>query len=599
MAGGRGVFPERQHEADLCVVGGGMAGLSAALSAARHGARVVLMHDRPVLGGNASSEIRVHVCGADRQGGIDHVRETGIVEEIRLDNLCRNPTKSFAVWDAVLYEKALAEENLTLLLNCTCQDAEMASAGGSGGAGRIASVTGWQLTTQTYHTVRAALFADCSGDAILAPLTGAEFRVGREGQGEFGESFAPERADRRTMGMTCWFMAREHDAPQPFDPPAWARRFQRCDELPYGEGCCKAHALRMGYWWIELGGEADSIHDTERLRDELLPIAYGVWDHLKNHCPHNRDLAANWAIEWVNFLPGKRESRRYVGDYLLTQNDLAAGGQFDDVVAYGGWTMDDHHPAGFRAVELGEKATIFHGCPSPYGIPYRCLYSRNVENLFVGGRCISATHMALSSTRVMATCSVMAQAMGTAAAMAVRLGTGPRGVGEHVKALQQALLRDDCYLPGVARELSELNASADLTASRGDGRSVRDGIARQVGDEPHCWVHSPGDWIAYGFGRPRPVAEVSLALDSDMTSDPQMHFTGGGKHPPFVPPPVLPKAFRVEGLAGGEWAPLVEAGDNRQRFVRVPVGREMEGVRYTLTATRGADQTRLYAFYVD
>ncbi len=592
-------FPVEAHEADFCVVGGGMAGLTAAITAARHGASVVLMHDRPVLGGNASSEVRVHVCGADRQGGIAHVRETGLIEEIRLENLCRNPSMSFAIWDAVLYEKALAEENLTLLLNCTCQKARLARSKGPGQARRIAAVTGWQLTTQTYHTVRAKLFADCSGDAVLAPLTGAEVRLGREGRQEFGESFAPEQPDRRTMGMTCWFMAREHAAPQPYTPPAWARRFERCEELPYGEGYCKAHALRMGYWWIELGGEDDSIRDTERLRDELLPIAYGVWDHIKNHCPHNRDLAANWALEWVNFLPGKRESRRYVGDHVLTQNDLAGGGAFEDVVAYGGWTMDDHHPAGFRAVELGKKPTIFHPCPSPYGIPYRCLYSRNVENLFVGGRCISATHMALSSTRVQATCSAMAQATGTAAAMAAAKGVGPRAVGEAIGTLQQALLRDDCYLPGVARELSELNASAALTASRGDPAPVRDGVGRQVGDDAHCWVHAPGDWIAYEFGPPRQVAEVSLALDSDMTADPQMHFTGGGRRPPFVPPAVLPKAFRLEGFDGRDWSPLIEVADNHQRFVRVPVGRELAGVRYTLTATRGAEETRLYAFHVD
>ena len=575
-------FETIEHEADFCVVGGGIAGLTAAIAGARHGATVVLMHDRPVLGGNASSECRVHICGADREGGLKHVRETGIIEEIRLENACRNPSKSLAVWDAILYEKALAEKNLTPLLNCSCLDAAMEGS-------RIASVTGWQLTTQTYHTVRAKLFADCSGDAILAPLTGAEFRVGREGREEFGESYAPEQGDRRTMGMTCWFMARECETPQPFEPPAWARTFDRCKELPGGGDYCRARALRMGYWWIELGGEDDSIHDTERLRDELLPIAYGVWDHLKNRCPHNREAAANWALEWVNFLPGKRESRRYIGDYTLTQNDLRDGGEFDDVVAYGGWTMDDHHPAGFRAVGLGKKPTIFHPCPSPYGIPYRCLYSRNVGNLFVGGRCISATHMALSSTRVQATCSLMAQATGTAAAIAVREGVAPRGVGGYIGELQQMLLRDDCYLPGVPLAVSELTRGARLTASQGDGEPVRDGVNRQVGDDPNCWAHAPGDWIAYEFDAPRPVATVTLTLDSDLASDPQMHFTGGRKRPPMLPPKPLPRAFRLEALADGKWTPLFETEANTQRFVRVPVGRTLQGVRYALLATHGAD----------
>ena len=186
-------LPEVVHEVDVCVVGGGMAGLCAAIAAARHGAQVALMHDRPVLGGNASSEMRIHICGADRHGSIPNLRETGILEELRLENLYRNPNKNFSIWDTILYEKARYEPNITLLLNCSCLDAEMAG-------DRISSIVGWQLTTETYHRVRAKLYADCSGDAILAPLTGAEWRMGREARREYGESIAPEEADARTMG---------------------------------------------------------------------------------------------------------------------------------------------------------------------------------------------------------------------------------------------------------------------------------------------------------------------------------------------------------------------------------------------------------------
>ena len=168
------------HRADLCVVGGGLAGMCAAIAAARHGVRVALMHDRPVLGGNASSEIRMWICGARGENN----RETGIIEEIALENLYRNPLRNYSMWDTVLYDKVRHEDNVALILNCSCTDLQM-------DGNRIRSVKGWQLTTQTWHTVEADLFADCSGDSILAPLSGAQFRMGREARREFGEDIEP------------------------------------------------------------------------------------------------------------------------------------------------------------------------------------------------------------------------------------------------------------------------------------------------------------------------------------------------------------------------------------------------------------------------
>ena len=579
-------FRQVTHQVDFCVVGGGMAGLCAAVAAARHGARVVLMQDRPVLGGNASSETRVHIGGADRANSRPYLRETGVLEELRLENLRRNPNRSFAVWDTILYEKARYEPNITLLLNCSCLDAEM-------DGGTIAGATGWQLTTQTYHRVRARLFADCSGDAVLAPLTGAEFRIGREARSEYGESIAPEAADNRTMGMSILFQTRQYDRAQPFEPPAWACRFDNEDELPYG---AKGHRWwEMGYWWIELGGEHDSIHDTELLRDELLKIAYGVWDHIKNRGHHG---AENWALEWLQFLPAKRESRRYVGDHVLTQLDVEAEGRFDDLVAYGGWTMDDHHPAGFRAAKLGAPATIFHPAPSPYGIPYRALYSRNVENLMFAGRVASCTHAAMSSTRVMGTACSMGQAVGTAAAMAVRSGLTPRQVTARVKELQQLLLRDDCYLPWVRQEFSPLTQNAKLLASQGDGGPVRDGVNRPVGGEMHCWPWRVGDSIAYQFERPQPVRQVTLILDSALDKNIQMSHHGNYQQLTSPPAP-MPKALRMDTLSDGKWVAREELKDNHQRLVRLPVGNRVSGIRITLEETWGAPTSNVYAFYVD
>lgn len=419
-------FPIITHEADIGIVGGGMAGICAALAAARQGARVVLMHDRPVLGGNASSECRVHISGADRHNDIKNRRETGILEELRLENLYWNPNKSYSIWDTILYEKARFHPRITLLLNCSCLNAEM-------NGDRIVSVTGWQLTTQTYHVIKALLFADCSGDGILAPLTGAAFRMGREARAEYGESIGPEQADQRTMGMTCLFQARTAASPQPFTPPAWAYRFDRCEDMP--KGASGHRWLEMGYWWIELGGEQNCIQDTETIRDELLKIVFGVWDHIKNRCPA-KDRACSWTLDWIQFLPAKRESRRYLGAHVLTQRDIEAEGLFDDKVAYGGWPMDDHNPSGFFSARRRVPPTIYHPAPSPFGIPYRALYSRNISNLMFAGRNASCTHAAMSSTRVMGTACSMGQALGTAAALATRLKLEPADLLGHIAELQ-------------------------------------------------------------------------------------------------------------------------------------------------------------------
>ena len=575
---------EKHHEVDFCVVGGGMSGLCAAVTAARHGARVALIQDRPVLGGNASSEIRMWVCGAH---GPDN-KETGLLEEIHLENLYRNFPPSYSIWDSVLYGLARYQPNLTLLLNSSVTEAAMEA----GAAGRrIASVKAWQLTTQTWHTVKARLFADCSGDGILGPLTGAEFRIGREAASEFNEDIEPPVADCKTMGLSCLIEARETDRPQPFIPPVWANRYETDAALANRD-----HRLGTNFWWMELGGEQDSIHDTEDLRDALLKIAFGVWDHIKNHGDHG---AENWMLEWVGFLPGKRESRRFMGDHVITQNDVRAGGRFDDLVAYGGWSMDDHHPAGFR--HPGQP-TIFHPAPSPYGIPYRALYSRNVGNLFFAGRNISGTHAAMSSTRVMATCSLMGQAVGTAAALATAHATTPRGVyRDHLKALQQALMDDDCWLPGFAREVAALSRQARLTASAGDPEALRNGIDRAQAKTDNGWSGTPdAAWVEYAFEGVRRVTSARFTFDSDLNHRLLNMPCRFDLHPQErgVPKTVI-RAFRLEACtADGQWREVARVDNNYQRLVRVPLNVEARAVRFVPESTWGAELAHLFAFEV-
>jgi len=460
---------------------------------------------------------------------------------------------------------------------------------------RIKSVTGWQTTTYTYHRVKAKIFADCSGDGILAPLTGAMFRMGREARSEYGESIAPKKADSRTMGMTCLFQARQYGTSQLFRKPDWAYTYESCDQLPYG---ARGHKWpHMGYWWVELGGEYDSIHDTEFLRDELLKIVYGIWDHIKNHCPEKKK-AEKLVLDWIQFLPAKRESRRYVGAHVLTQNDIESGGHFEDTVAYGGWPMDDHHPAGFNAVKIKAPATIFYPAPSPYGIPYRSLYSRNIENLMFAGRNASCTHAAMSSTRVMGTGCSMGQAAGTAAALAVKKGIPPSKMLSHINELQQALLYDDAYIPDVRQEFGSVTSKSALTASRGNPELARDGINRPVGDDTHSWQCRPGDSISLVFPGKSRVNNVSLVLDSGLDKLVAMSYHQQDDYINALPG-VMPRTFRIEGKINGRWRQIEKVDGNCMRLVRLKVNRRLEGIRFILDKTWGARESRFYAFYVD
>ena len=513
------------HDADVCVVGGGLAGLCAALAAARRGARTVIVHDRPMFGGNASSEVRMWVCGAR---GKDN-KETGILEELQLENALRNPDGFYPLWDAILHHKAAQQDNLTMLLSCSCLDAAT-------DAGTIRSITGWQLTTQTFHTIRAAVFIDCSGDSILAPLSGAATRWGREASAEFGEDIQPDVPDGKTMGNTILLQLRRGDAPQPFVPPPWAYRFESPDQF--------AHRVQgvqpANFWWIEVGGLQDTIHDAEPIRDELLRIAYGVWDYLKN-VALQREQAANWELAWVGSLPGKRENRRYEGDHILTQNDIAAGGAFEDVVAFGGWPMDDHHPAGMM---FPGEPTQFHPAPSPYGIPYRCLYARNVGNLMFAGRNLSATHAALSSTRVMGTCAVLGQAVGTAAALATRYGLSPREVGQHRLAeLQAQLMQDDCFLPGCVRTCDARAREATVTGPGDHLERLLDGHERDRCDARHAWEGRVGDVLTFAWDRAVHVGGLRCVLDSGLSNPKQMPCAYPAK---LEMPRELVRAFHVE-----------------------------------------------------
>ena len=577
-------FTTKVLETDLCVVGGGMAGLCAALAAARNGAKVVLIQDRPVLGGNASSEVRMWICGAH---GADN-KETGILEEILLENYYRNPGMKYALRDDFLYGKCVEEENLTLLLSCSVNDLEIAPSTSSGQAGnRIGKVKAWHLTEQCYYEVSAKLFADCSGDSVLR-ISGAEFRVGREARSEFSESHAPETPDDKTMGHSLLLQLRKVGEHVPFIPPSWAHKYTDAD-LPNRPVRAMADDNSCdNFWWLEFGGMLDTIEDADQIRDECYRIAYGVWDLVKNH-PDGR--GHGWELDWIGSLPGKRENVRYVGDHILTQNDVEAEGRFDDIVAYGGWSMDDHHP---EAISYPGAPTIFHPAPSPYGIPYRCLYSKNIENLFFAGRNISATHMAMSSTRVMATCAIVGQAVGTAAAVAVRHDLSPREVGEAKLGDLQALLLDqDCYLPWRTRATTD----AELSASSGDPTSLSNGIDRSHGEVDNGWWGGEGDTLQYELGDEKRVTGIRLVLDSDFGDVKRMpcRFVKDGSLVEM--PAMLLRDFTIEAKsADGEFETVLAVRDNWKRYVALEADVSSSCIRLTLGRSWGGGPSHVFGF---
>jgi hypothetical protein len=591
----------------------------------------------------------MHIVGASCSGKRPGARESGLIDELRVEDAVRNPQRSPHLFDLLLYDKVISEPNITLLLDTTCvgcsvvrpglgerpesaHEQETAAASPAHGSiRRITQVRAVRHMTEEEFVVQARFFADCSGDSRLGLEAGADLRKGREGRDEFDESLAPAKADARTLGSTILLMAREYDRPMPFTPPDWVRRFSE-DDLRL-----RSHPeLDFGYWWIEWGGHLDTIKENATtIRHELLRITLGVWDHVKNHCQRQesvprgtydkavRGLAwdttqadpTNWALEWIGFLPGKRESRRLMGPHVLTQKDVQSGRLFDDQVAYGGWWLDLHPPLGVDAVD--EYPCQHHPVDHLYSIPLRSLISRNVENLFFAGRNISATHVAFSSTRVMATCAVVGQAVGTAAATAVRNGitrvrdlTQPPLIGE----IQQTLLKDGAFLIGVthADPLDKARA-ARVTASSatddGGAGQALNGILRVTHPELHpClpeannrWTsRSLPAWIELNWEHPQLVSEIQLTFDTGFQRE--LTLTMSDRYSARMlrgPQPETVKAYRLE-LYGpateGEPETVLHVQDNylgrRRHQLSEPL--TLSTLRLVVEGTHGVPEARLF-----
>ena len=479
-----------------------MAGVCAAITAARAGVRVVLIQDRPVLGGNASSEVRLWILGATSHMGNNnrYSREGGVIDEILVENLWRNPEGNPVILDTVILEKVRKEPNITLLLNTAVYDVEKSA------PDTISHVMAFCSQNSTFYEISARLFCDASGDGLVAYRAGAAFRVGAEEEEEFGERFVPDVGRYgELLGHSIYFYSKDTGQPVAFVPPAYALHDVEAMVPRYRNIDAGLHGCKL--WWLEYGGRLDTVHDTERIKWELWSVVWGVWDHIKNSGKYPE--AANLTLEWVGIIPGKRESRRFEGLYTLTQQDIIGQTHFPDAVAHGGWAIDLHPADGVYSALPG--CTQYHS-KGVYQIPYRCLVSRDIRNLFYAGRIMSATHVAHGSSRVMATSALCAQAVGMAAAQCLAGKLFPADLTEpkRMSALQQSLDIAGQSIPGTRIDpAGNLAAEARISASS----------ALEIGEIPF-----DGPWLKldYSVAQMLPMQAgtgYELTIEADAAAD--------------------------------------------------------------------------------
>jgi hypothetical protein len=579
---------------DLLVAGGGPSGVCATLAAARNGAKVILVQDRSRLGGNSSSEIKMHIVGANNHRGRPGWREGGILEELRLDDAVNNPQRSWEQWDLLLYDKIVSEENATLLLDTTVYAAEVKD-------GQITRVMARCDKTEILYRITAKHFADCTGDARLAMEAGATIRWGHESREDFNEPLAWEKATRETLGSSILFTARDYGKPMPYKAPSWARKIEKkhLRHRPIG-------SWEYGYWWIEWGGKLDTIRDNETIRKELLAIVTGTWDYIKNSGQF--PSAENWAMDWVGMVPGKRESRRIEGDHILTQQDLMGlNGDFEDAVCIGGWPLDEHPPGGFDDYEIPPYVSI--KLSDVYNIPLRSLYSKDIANLFMAGRNASCSHVAFTSTRVMATCASMGQALGTAAALCKHYKINPRGLYEDkskLKELQQTLLRDDQTIKNLPNEDEEdlarqAGVKASHTSEYASPENVINGWVRDMENTHQArWagkLEKGQAWLELHWEKSVNISRVHLTFDTGFHRE--LTLTAHDGHNSNMiraaqPETVRDYAIQVPG-GDGQWTTLTKIIGNHQRLRKHPFPSvQTQKLRLLITATNGLEEARLY-----
>lgn len=605
----------REEHYSFVVVGGGMSGLCAAIAAAREGVKTALIHARPVLGGNASSEIRIHISGADQSLRQPDYAESGLVYELMLENKAVNDSFSYSTWDMVLFRKAKEEPNLTTYFNTAMYDCEVED-------DRIVAIKCFQETTELRLRITAPIFADCTGHGTLGYFAGAEYRQGSESKAETGEPHAPAEANNERMGNTILMKAVDTGKPVKFTPPSFAKtltehqlryrvhsKTMKVDAsmapdpeewLRLSANSCAA--VDYGYWWLELMGDGeDIIEDYEKIRDDLYAYAYGLWDHIKNGGDHG---AENFELIWVGALPGTRESRRLMGDYILSENDILDHKVFDDAVIHAGWCVDLHAPHGLLDFDiLPSDCNHFEGI---YTVPYRCYYSKNIKNMFMAGRNISATKLGMASTRIISCCANGGQAVGVAASLCTKYGCDPRGVIDHITELQQIMLREDGYLPLPYKNEDEKDMARNATVSAtsfiagGEPEKVINGVSRKIGAEHNAWmtdsISENGETLTLKLDGAKTVSQVRVTSDSNFAYPIRVTMSANRQSQQRIGvAPELLKDFDVVLYKDGKEVSKKEVRGNYLRLAVCDVEpAEADEVQIHVLATNGAPAIKVY-----
>ncbi len=612
---------------DFVVVGAGPGGIPAAVSAARAGLRVALLEANSEVGGNASDEGTIGLDGAGAQN--PGWNETGISDEVRQIRKKENLT-----WQGALERILFAEPNVTVFTDTLCIDAKKEG-------NRICSVLCVNTLTGERTEFCGALFADCSGDGWLGYYAGAKYRIGREAAAETGEASAPVSADTDTMsGCACGktaeggikraYYAADAGHPVPFTLPSWAIK------LPEGEALCRrANEISRAEWWLENSNDYDDLFDAEHTRDTLVRLALGYFDWMKNS-GNRREEMKNYELRELALYHAKRENRRLIGDYVLTEEDCVTGRSFPDAVSYAGWPIDLHH---VRGIYSGAEGAFYRNLHIRIAeIPYRCLYSVNRSNLFFASRCASFTHVALGTARVESTLATLGQVIGTAVAFCKTYGISPREVGRsHMEELRQRLLRDDLTVPGIrnadpedlARDAAvkasssaalepmesvrdpfirehlpkeyfhsdgTLCADAPIRTDR-EGRilsacapeNVIDGSIRGTVAESHGWYTEAAlpQSLTLTLKKPSRIREVQLTADTDLTY-PRYSYGAQREYPKTA------EHVTAEVLCADGWKKVGEKTDNclrQMRFSFPPV--QAQAVRVTVLKSAGENVAKL------
>ncbi len=430
-------FESIKVKKDFVVIGGGLSGIVSAVQAARFGLKVALINNRGYLGGNSSAEIQKWSDGASSASEFNfYVLEGGIYLEMLLENLHYNPQGNPFIWEADLRDFIYKEKNIELFLNTNIDEVKMKE------KSIIDCVVGSQQGSEIRYEFYGNFFLDDTGDGTIGYLSGAEYRIGREAKEEFDEKIALEKADNRVIPSTLTFFASNKNKAIKFKPPKFALDITKTDILKYRTLPKKEFFNYQ--WYYELGGELNQIKDSQEIIKKHYELVFGIWDYIKNSGKFDSE---NYDFSYIASVPGKRESRRLVGDYILKENDIVQQKKFKDAVGYGGRAIDLHAVDGIFSKELENYYYLLKGI---YQIPFRCGYSKNIDNLFFAGRDMSVTHVAFGSTRVNGTLCTLAQALGLAAYLCIHKRIKPRDIyNKYIQELQQLLLKEDHFIPGI------------------------------------------------------------------------------------------------------------------------------------------------------